>query len=114
MQEHGRQGGRIAEQAEQQVIGGDFAVGGFVRGVLGRHDRAARPRVKRPKPCSGSRVVGSARGTNRFWAACLVTPMLLPMWVQDAPERRAWSTKCPIKWSATSPRCSPARTASAS
>ena len=45
--------------------------------------------VKRPKPWSGSSVVASARGTNRFWAACLVTPMLLPMSVQDAPDRRA-------------------------
>ena len=30
---------------------------------------------------------------RRFCAACLVTPMLLPMSVQEAPERRAWSTK---------------------
>ena len=22
--------------------------------------------------------------------------MLVPIWLQDAPERRAWSTKCPI------------------
>ena len=34
--------------------------------------------------------------------------------VQEAPERRAWSTKWPIKWSATSPRWSAAITASAS
>jgi hypothetical protein len=46
-------------------------------------------------------------GTNRFWAACFVTPMLAPISVQDAPDRRAWSTKCPIRWSATSPRCWP-------
>src|SRR5690348_10470807 len=34
-------------------------------------------------------------GTNRFCAACRVTPMLLPMSVQEAPERRAWSTEWP-------------------
>jgi hypothetical protein len=28
--------------------------------------------------------------------------MLRPMSVQEAPERRAWSTKWPIRWSATS------------
>lgn len=43
-------------------------------------------------------------GTNRFCAVCRVTPMLRPMSVQDAPERRARSTKWPIRWSATSPR----------
>ncbi|ELP62079.1 hypothetical protein STRTUCAR8_02981, partial [Streptomyces turgidiscabies Car8] len=59
--------------------------------------------VKRLKPWLGSRS-DSPFGTNRFCAACRVTPMLLPMSVQEAPERRAWSTKCPIRWSATSPR----------
>jgi len=33
---------------------------------------------------------------NRFRAACPVTPMLLPIPAQDAPERRAWPTKWPI------------------
>ena len=62
--------------------------------------------VNRLNPWLGSRSDGSpgSFGTKRFWAACLVTPMLLPMSVQDAPERRAWSTKWPIRWSATSPR----------
>jgi hypothetical protein len=34
---------------------------------------------------------GSRRslGTKRFWAACLVTPMLLPISAQEIPERRA-------------------------
>ena len=36
-------------------------------------------------------------GTKRFWAACLVTPMLRPMSVHEAPDRRAWSTKWPIE-----------------
>ena len=69
--------------------------------------------VNRPKPCAGrASRLALALGTNRFCAACLVTPMLRPMSVHDAPERRAWSTKCPIRWSATSPRCSAASTAS--
>jgi hypothetical protein len=45
--------------------------------------------VKRPK---SSWAAGSL-ATNRFCAACLVTPMLRPISVHDAPERRAWSTK---------------------
>ncbi|AMC74125.1 Uncharacterised protein [Mycobacterium tuberculosis] len=45
--------------------------------------------VKRLKPWFESSVVASARGTNRFCAACLVTPMLLPISDQEAPERRA-------------------------
>ena len=52
------------------------------------------------------------RGTNRCWAACLLTPMLVPIWLQDAPERRAWSTKWPISESAWS--LSPADTETAS
>ncbi|CPZ64006.1 Uncharacterised protein [Mycobacteroides abscessus subsp. abscessus] len=41
-------------------------------------------------------------GTKRFCAACLDTPMLEPISLQEAPERRAWSTKCPINASAWS------------
>ena len=52
-----------------------------------------------------------ALGTNRFCAACLVTPMDWPISVHDAPVLRAWSTKWPIRWSASSPRCSEIRTA---
>ncbi|CAM5527806.1 hypothetical protein SFUMM280S_02999 [Streptomyces fumanus] len=37
--------------------------------------------VKRLKPCSASRSVVSL-GTKRFWAACRVTPILLPISVQ--------------------------------
>ena len=55
---------------------------------------------------AGVEAGGSPLATNRFWAACLVTPMLRPISVHEAPERRAWSTKWPIRWSATSPRCS--------
>lgn len=72
--------------------------------------------VKRLNPWLGSRSDSSpgSLATNRFCAACRVTPMLLPMSDQEAPERRAWSTKCPIRWSATSPRWSAAMTASES
>ena len=35
--------------------------------------------------------------TKRCWAACLLTPMLRPISDQDAPERRAWSTKWPMR-----------------
>ena len=47
-------------------------------------------REKSPKPAVS---LTGPRGTKRCWAACLVTPMLAPIWLQDAPERRAWSTK---------------------
>ena len=72
--------------------------------------------VKRLNPWLGSRSFASpgSLATKRFCAACLLTPMLRPMSVQDAPERRAWSTKWPIRWSATSPRWSAAMTASES
>ena len=39
------------------------------------------------KPALGSRAAGLAE--NRFCTACLVTPMLRPISVQDAPEWRA-------------------------
>ena len=81
-----------------------------------RDHHVAGPRGER-----GEALAGVQRGrrvgpwaTNRFWAACLVTPMLRPISVQEAPERRAWSTKWPIRWSATSPRWSAASTASVS
>ena len=63
--------------------------------------------VNRVKSCAGSFA------TNRFWTACLVTPMLRPMSVHDAPARRARSTKWPTRWSAVSPRASPTMTAPA-
>ena len=55
--------------------------------------------VNRPKPAFGIEGVGvvGVLGTNRFCAACLVTPMHLPISVHDAPERRAWSTKWPMR-----------------
>ena len=56
-------------------------------------------REKSPKPAS---ILTGPRGTNRCCAACLLTPMLAPIWLQDAPERRAWSTKWPISESAWS------------
>ena len=72
--------------------------------------------VNLANPALGSSAAASpaALGTNRFCAACLVTPMLRPISDQDAPERLAWSTKWPIRWSATSPRWSAAMTASES
>ena len=33
-------------------------------------------------------------------------PHALPISAQEAPDRRAWSTKCPTRWSASSPRWS--------
>jgi len=72
------------------MVGGDLTIGGFVRGVLCRDDGIAGPPCEASEALFGlSMVLGSARGTNRFWAAGFVTPMLLPMSVQEAPERRA-------------------------
>ncbi len=42
--------------------------------------------------------------TNRCWAAWRVTPMLPPTCAHEEPAARAWSTKCPTRWSARSPR----------
>ena len=50
-------------------------------------------RVNREKSPRPAVPLTGPRGTKRCWAACLVTPMLAPIWLQDAPERRAWSTK---------------------
>ena len=46
--------------------------------------------VNRENTCcpSGTRPPPS-RATNRFWTACLDTPMLAPIWLHDAPIRRA-------------------------
>ena len=60
---------------------------------------------------SGGTDQSAAFGTKRFCAACLVTPIDWPISVQDAPALRAWSTKCPIRWSASSRRCSEIRMA---
>ena len=45
--------------------------------------------VNRVNPCDASRSLSPAFGTKRFWTACLVTPMLDPIWVHEAPDRRA-------------------------
>jgi hypothetical protein len=96
----GREALRFGQQAEDEVLG--TALG--VMAALWAAITTLRARgVYRLKPWSGLRSADSL-GTNRFCAACRVTPMLLPMSVQEAPERRAWSTKWPIRWSATSPR----------
>ena len=51
-------------------------------------------------------------GTKRFCAACLETPMALPIWLQDRPDRRAWSTKYPISASDCWSSCSETANAS--
>lgn len=105
---------RLGEQAEDEVLGADLGVAGGTRLVLRGDDDVAGAGVKRPKPWLGSIPASpslSALGTKRFWAAWRVTPMLRPMSVQEAPERRAWSTKWPMRWSATSPRDSATTTA---
>ncbi len=58
--------------------------------------------VNREKSPKVAGILTGPRGTKRCWAACLVTPILAPIWLQDAPERRAWSTKWPISESASS------------
>ena len=73
---------------------------------------AARARSVNRDQLPSSGTSAELRGTNRFCAACLVTPMLRPISVQDAPARRAWSTKCPTRWSALSVSCSATSTAS--
>jgi len=52
---------------------------------------AALPTPARANPWFGSSSVPSPEpfGVKRFCAACMETPMLLPMSVHDAPERRA-------------------------
>ncbi len=99
-----------------EVLGGDLGVAGVAGLGRGRPPRrcARRGVNRREALVRGRRRRPRALGTKRFWAACLVTPMLLPMSVHEAPERRAWSTKWPMRWSATSPRWSAASTASVS
>ncbi len=80
----------VVPAARGRLLGGDDGLAG------GRRTAEARLGSGRRRPLA----------TNRFCTACLVTPMLRPISDQDAPERRAWSTKCPISWSATSPRWS--------
>ena len=100
------------------MLGADVVVPVLARFLL-RGLTACRARsVNRENGCarkaSASSVcqsVSVALGTKRFCAACLVTPMDWPISVQDAPVLRAWSTKWPIRWSASSPRCSEIRTA---
>ncbi len=41
--------GRVSEHSQQQVIGGDLAAGGSVRGVLGRDHGVAGPRRETPE-----------------------------------------------------------------
>ncbi len=66
--------------------------------------RRARGVNREKPPLDSSCELSVSRGTNRFCTACLVTPMLRPISVHEAPDRRAWSTKWPMRWSATSPR----------
>ena len=102
----GGDGVGLAEQAEHQVGGEDLVVAGRVGLVVGGHDRVAGPRreaAEAPVGVEVGRDLGPL-GRNRLRAACLVTPIARPMSVHEAPDRRAWSTKCPMRWSATSPR----------
>ena len=119
------------EQRQQQVFGPDVGVAEPKRLANGQLERLARWAAERDKrrrlgarwkrdararrvsvstPCRRSGAVANApvvaRARRAAGLACLVTPMLSPISVQDAPERRAWSTKCPIRWSATSLKCS--------
>lgn len=109
-EEVGGDGVGVGEEAEGEVAGADVGLAGGAGGFLGGDDGVAGAGVKRLKPSLGSRSP-LPLGTNRFWAACLVTPSPVPISVQEAPERRAWSTKWPMRWSATSPRCSATTTA---
>ena len=100
------------------MVGADLVVACFVGLVLRDDDDVAGARSESPEARvrverGGFFGVGTF-GTNRFCAACLVTPMHLPISVHDAPDLRAWSTKWPIRWSAISPRVSAASTASVS
>ncbi len=102
----------LGEQAEQQVGGVISALPTAVASFWEAMTTLRARGVKRLNPAFGSLFSASGSlGTNRFCAACRVTPMLRPMSVQEAPERRAWSTKWPMRWSATSPRWSAAMTA---
>ena len=42
-------------------------------------------------------IIGRGLASDAVRAACLVTPMAPPISVQEAPERRAWSTKWPMR-----------------
>ena len=103
----------LGEQAQHQVLGRISALPAARASFCAPTTTLRARGVNRLKPWLGSRSDGSpgSLGTKRFCAACLVTPMLRPISVHDAPERRAWSTKWPIRWSATSPRWSAAITA---
>ena len=90
----------------------DRRVAGRPGRVLGSDHDGTGPLVEAAEPLARVERAGlRARLTNRFWAACLLTPMLRPISAHEAPERRAWSTKCPMRESATSPRCSANRMA---
>ena len=91
---------RLGQQAQDQVLRPDLGVARGPGLVLRRHDDVAGARGEPPE------VLRRLLGTNRFWTACLVTPMLRPMSVHDAPARRARSTKWPTRWSPVSSRAS--------
>ena len=98
----------IGEQGEHEVRDPDAVVAGRAGLLLRPDDDGARLVGEPAEALAGvERAAGSARLTNRFCAACFVTPhALADLLDHDAPARRAWSTKWPISESATSPRCS--------
>ena len=99
-EQFGREPVGVVEQRQQQMVRSDLDVAGLLRLVLGGDHDIARARGEPPEAgvgVEGGDSKSGTLGTNRFWAACLVTPMHLPMSVHEAPERRAWSTKWPIR-----------------
>jgi hypothetical protein len=77
------------------VCDADGVVPGRAGPLLSADDDGRAASVNRLKPWLGSSGVADVcpRATKRFCAACLLTPMAAPMSDQDAPARRAWSTK---------------------
>ena len=89
---------RVGQQGEDEVADGDHVIAGLVRLLLRGHDHPAGVGGEPAEPLglgsSGRRGL-DARLTNRCCAACLLTPMLRPISVQEMPPWCASATKCP-------------------
>ena len=107
--------GRAARQPGARCRSGRSAARGP---VLGRGEHVTGARGEAAEVAEARGPIAGPLGTKRCCAACLDTPMRAPIWLHDAPDPRAWSTKWPMRASdcsssradtaTASPRCSSA------
>ena len=83
-----------------EVLGADRRRLGAAGEAVGRDQHRSGAIGEAAEGSPGGDQAGAPPGDRRCWAACLLTPIAAPIWLHGSPDRRAWSTKWPIRLSA--------------